>query len=397
MRKKILLLGGSHGQIPAIKEAKKRGLYTILCDYLPDNPGKNLADKFYLVSTTDKEKVLGVALENDIDYVLAYGSDPATLTAAYVKEKMGIRGNSTESIELLTHKDLFRQLQKENQFPAPEFLVLTERKELPHHRVNAILPAVVKPVDASDTKGVTMIENISELEAAVDHAFKFTRCGRVIIEEKVGCEVARLNGDGFVIGGELKFCAFGDHLYTSDAAPLKPSCTLFPSKTDEKKLQKVTAAVKQIIKKSGYLFGPMNIEARINARNEIYIMELGPRNGGNHIPTAICHSTGFNMLQGVFNLLLNEEVIIPKMVQKPAIIFTLHSNSGGVFDSFEIDNEIQPFVVEKHLYIKPGHTVNPYNKPGSSLGALIFCFKTMEEVNNKTNQLYQKVMNGVRL
>ena len=88
MRKKILLLGGSHGQIPAIKEAKKRGLYTILCDYLPDNPGKNLADKFYLVSTTDKEKVLGVALENDIDYVLAYGSDPATLTAAYVKEKM---------------------------------------------------------------------------------------------------------------------------------------------------------------------------------------------------------------------------------------------------------------------------------------------------------------------
>jgi hypothetical protein len=44
MKKKILLLGGSYGQIPAIKEANKRGLYTILCDYLPDNPGREFVD-----------------------------------------------------------------------------------------------------------------------------------------------------------------------------------------------------------------------------------------------------------------------------------------------------------------------------------------------------------------
>lgn len=58
MKQKILLLCGSNGQIPAIEEAKRRVLYTILCDYLPDNPGRDLVDKFYLVSTTDKEKVI---------------------------------------------------------------------------------------------------------------------------------------------------------------------------------------------------------------------------------------------------------------------------------------------------------------------------------------------------
>ena len=43
--KKILLLGGSAQQIIAIEAAKRLGYYTVLCDYLTDNPGRYLADK----------------------------------------------------------------------------------------------------------------------------------------------------------------------------------------------------------------------------------------------------------------------------------------------------------------------------------------------------------------
>lgn len=38
--KKILLLGGSEQQLVAIKTAKRMGFYTVLCDYLTDNPGQ---------------------------------------------------------------------------------------------------------------------------------------------------------------------------------------------------------------------------------------------------------------------------------------------------------------------------------------------------------------------
>ena len=89
--KKILLLGGSEQQIVAIKTAKRLGYYTVLCDYLLDNPGQYEADKFYLVSTTDKEEVLKVAVDECIDGVLAYASDPAAPTAAYVAEKLKFR------------------------------------------------------------------------------------------------------------------------------------------------------------------------------------------------------------------------------------------------------------------------------------------------------------------
>ena len=38
-KRSILLLGGSRQQIVAIEAAKRLGYRTVLCDYLPDNPG----------------------------------------------------------------------------------------------------------------------------------------------------------------------------------------------------------------------------------------------------------------------------------------------------------------------------------------------------------------------
>ena len=43
--KKLLLLGGSAQQVIAIENAKKLGYYTILCDYLTDNPSKSINQK----------------------------------------------------------------------------------------------------------------------------------------------------------------------------------------------------------------------------------------------------------------------------------------------------------------------------------------------------------------
>ena len=55
--KKIFLLGGSAQQVIAIKTVKRLGYYTVLCDYLPDNPGQYVADKYYNGSTTDIEVI----------------------------------------------------------------------------------------------------------------------------------------------------------------------------------------------------------------------------------------------------------------------------------------------------------------------------------------------------
>ena len=107
--RKILLLGGSAQQVVVIEIAKRLGYYTVLCDFLPDNPGQYVADRFYPVSTTDKDAVLKIAEKEKVDGVLAYASDPAAPTVAYVAEKLGLASNPYESVGILCDKARFRR------------------------------------------------------------------------------------------------------------------------------------------------------------------------------------------------------------------------------------------------------------------------------------------------
>ena len=65
--KKILLLGGSRFLVPVIREAKALGCHTITCDYLPDNIAHRYSDEYHNVSITDREAVLSLARELQVD------------------------------------------------------------------------------------------------------------------------------------------------------------------------------------------------------------------------------------------------------------------------------------------------------------------------------------------
>ena len=146
--KKILLLGGSAQQVIAIKTAQRLGYYTVLCDFLTDNPGQYEADVFYLVSTTDKDAVLEVAQKEKIDGVLAYASDPAAPTAAYIAEKLGLPGNPYQSVEILCNKDRFRIFLLENGFSAPKAHGYASAEDALKDKASYEYPIIIKPVPA---------------------------------------------------------------------------------------------------------------------------------------------------------------------------------------------------------------------------------------------------------
>lgn len=151
--KKLLLLGGSAQQVIVIETAKRLGYYTVLCDFLTDNPGQYAADKFYLLSTTDKNAVLEVAEREQIDGALAYASDPAAPTAAFVAEKMGLPGNPYESVEIFCNKDKFRAFLAENGFSAPVAKGYASKEEALNNKLSFEYSIIIKPVDSSGSKG----------------------------------------------------------------------------------------------------------------------------------------------------------------------------------------------------------------------------------------------------
>jgi len=396
-KKRILLLGGSHGQLPAIYEAKNRGLYTILCDYLTDNPGRSIADQYYNISTTDHLRVTDIAKRESINAVFAFASDPAASTAAYVAEKLGLKSSSLESIIILSEKDRFRTMQKTAQFNAPEFLVLSEVNI--HQKIDISLnyPLVVKPVDSSDTKGVFKVNNEKELWTAAEISVTFSKKRKIIIEEFIDAEMANLHGDAFFLEGKMIFCMLGDRLFGSLSNPLKPSTELYPSRLSKKWIKKVEKEIAAVVFQSGFRNGPVNVEARIDISGKIYVMEIGPRSGGTLTPQAIYYSTGFDMLKASLDLLLGESVAVQKKNINPVICFALHSNREGKFVEFRLDKNLRGFVAEQHIYVQAGDLVKPYSEPGSTIGVLLFSFPNWDQVNNIIPDLYQKVLSGIML
>lgn len=213
--KKILMLGGAMQQIPAIKCAKELGFYVITCDYLPNNPGHKFADEYYNISTTEKERVLELAIKLGIDGVLAYASDPAAPTAAYVSEKMGLPGNPYDAVNVMTQKDLFRKFLKEHGFNTPQARGYCSYETAYKEIENFTFPIMVKPVDSSGSKGVVKIDSKEELKNAIDEALFYSRSKRFIIEEFIRKKGYQISGDGFSIDGKLVFTSYGNELYST--------------------------------------------------------------------------------------------------------------------------------------------------------------------------------------
>jgi glutathione synthase/RimK-type ligase-like ATP-grasp enzyme len=141
-----------------------------------------------------------------VDGVVAYASDPAAPTAAYVAEKMGLPTNPFKSVEILARKDLFRQFLKEKGFSCPlsdNFYDIGQTKVAIDRFT---FPVMIKPVDLSGSKGVKCIESTDELEEVFNAAMSISKTKNIIIEEFIEQDYKYLiGGDCFVLNGKVEF------------------------------------------------------------------------------------------------------------------------------------------------------------------------------------------------
>lgn len=395
--KKILLLGGSAQQIIALKTAKKLGYYTVLCDYLSDNPGQFVADKFYLVSTTDKDAVLKVAQEEKVDGVLAYASDPAAPTAAYVAEKMGLPTNPYDSVRILSEKHLFRKYLKEHNFETPKSIAF-EYKDFSLKQKESIsemsFPLLVKPVDSSGSKGITKIENVQELNKAIKYAESFSRNKIIEVEEYVTKDHEYLvGGDVFVLDGKIVFWGLLNCHRDFNVNPLVPVGKSYPLKLSEKRVQWIRNELQRLISSLQIRFGAFNIELIITKEEKLYFIEVGPRNGGNMIPDLLSYVSGKDMIRASIECAMgNTEADIA--FDKKEVFFAthnLHSDKNGTLDNIVFAPELERYVIRKEIYKKQGDEVGYFDGANKALGIIFLKFENQETMNEILLNIHQYI------
>ena len=124
-QKRLMLLGGIRYLLPVIKAAHEQGYYVITADYLPDNIAHKYSDEYVNVSIIDKEAVLKVAKDKEIDGIMSFGVDPGVIAASYVQNQMGLPSfGPFESVEILQNKYKFRTFLSQNGVNVPSAFVL---------------------------------------------------------------------------------------------------------------------------------------------------------------------------------------------------------------------------------------------------------------------------------
>lgn len=389
--KKVLLLGGAMQQIPSIERAKELGYYTITCDYSPENPGHKLADEYHNVSTTDREAVFELAKKLEIDGIVAYASDPAAPTAAYVAEKMGLPGNPLKSVEILTQKDLFREFLLANGFNSPRAQGFSSYEEVLKEISNFKLPVMVKPVDSSGSKGVVKVTDLNQLKEAVDEAFAYSRGKRIVVEEFIQKKGYQVSGDGFSVNGKLVFTSYGNELYSGKGTREYVALGEFwPSLLSEEMKQKVDAELQRLITVLDMQTGAYNIEVIIDENDDVYILELGPRNGGSYIPQLIQYATGVDMVEYTLKGAMGEDCSALKMAPTVGAWsnYMILSTESGIFKEIWFDKDFEKNnLIGTYCTYKQGDVVHAYQNTTHSLGTIIFKANSVEEMLELTNNI----------
>lgn len=376
-------------QLPPIKLAKNLGYHIITTDFLPANPGHLLADESFNISTTDFDSVLRLAKDKKIDAIIDYGSDPSAATAAYVSEKMGLCGNPFNSVKILAHKNLFREFLRTNGFNYPRYFSCVSLNEGLEQLAQFKLPAMVKPVDSSGSKGVSKIVNHNQFREAYEYAIQFSRCSRIIVEEFIHRKGYQIAGDGFIVDGRLKFRCFAQEHFDDEINPFAPIGESFPLILPESVKCEIDNAVQRVIDLLGMQRGALNFDIVIDENDRIFLMEIGPRAGGHLISEVIKRCTDVDMTHYVIKSALGEDCSDLEMSPPRRFVanYAFRTNEDGTFLNLLIPDNFRENVIEKHFFLQTGEHVSGKSHSGGILGCLILEFSSAEEMLRKMDAI----------
>lgn len=387
MKKRLMLLGGIRYLLPVIETAHKYGYWVITVDYLPDNVAHKYSDEYHNVSILDKEAVLKLAQELQIDGILSFAVDPGVVAAAYVAEHMGLPFScSYESACILQNKALFRQFLTDHYFNVPHAKGYSSIDDALKDVDFFHWPVIVKPVDSAGSKGITKIDHPEELQKAIETALGESHCHSFIIEDYLEKEGLSSGSESFFVDGKLMYNGFYDQFFDAKAAnPYTPSAECWPSDKPESVLTEVRSELQRLGTLLHFGTGLFNVEWRVCTDGRVYLMEVSPRAGGNRLAEILNYAADVDIIDAEVRKAMGKKVcgIHEPEYRGCYAIQVLHPSVEGVFVGMDIDPEFeQEFVIEKELRIKIGDRVDAFTGANSAIGTLFLKTKERLEMQN---------------
>lgn len=379
--KKLMILGASILQLPAIKKAKEMGLDVIAVDMNPDAIGfKEEGVTKVLISTIDTPRIVEAARHYKIDGIMTLCTDMPMQAVAAVCEDLGLVGVSRQTALNATNKAEMRKCFKAHGVPIPDFYIVRERNEFINAAKNFTSKFIVKPADNSGNRGVELITDVSNTEVlnqAFDYSKNFSRDGRILLEEYM--EGDEFSVETMSIAGECHIIQITDKL-TSGAPYFVEMGHTQPTKYNTEIKNRIAEVTKAGVKALGITYGPSHTEIKLTSTGP-KIVEIGARLGGGCITTHLVPlSTGINMVEANIRIVLGEKPDLQQKFEKGAAIRFVQSPVGilksiaGVEDIRKI-----PGIVEVGFFKEIGERISELHNGLDRVGYVIAQCNTREE------------------
>jgi len=241
---------------------------------------------------------------------------------------------------------------------------------------------MVKPIDSSGSKGVTRIEFKEEFENAFVIAMDKSRETVIIIEEFIDrAHDCMIGGDGFVIDGKVEFFGLLNSHRNVTLNPFVPIGTSYPIFLSQDKIDIVKNEVQRVVDLLNIKMGALNLELMFDKKDKLYIIEIGPRNGGNMIPDLLEITTGVDLVGAtVESALGNDNIRIQcSQEEKYYSTYVLHSTKNGILKDMIFSEEIEKNITKKIMYKDIGSQVEIFDGSNKALGIIFLKYDSLEE------------------
>jgi biotin carboxylase len=389
-RETLLVLAASKYQIPTIQTAKELGYRVITADNLSQNPGHKLADSSYYADTTSLENILEIASQENITGIIAPCTDVAVPTAAFVAEKLNLQNIPFFAAKVVCSKINFRHFLSCHKFPTPHFYPINSDFE-PNSEIFQNSHWILKPDTSSGSKGIFVVDSLESFHNFFSKTLQFSPNKKVILEEYI--QGFQGTCEGVLVNGELAVAIILDRQtvgfpYTTTCGHHLP--TYLPNHLNEKLLRQI----KLIWKLLGITDGLFDCDF-VATSDEVYILELSPRLGGNSISTLIETSTGLNLVKYAVEQACGKVVGLPESLTiYPSAVILLGVMQPGClyYDRQEINRlKKEPWVKSLDMDVDCGTIVSPFVNSRHRVGEALIVANTRELLDARTDELKQRL------
>ncbi|MDD7305122.1 MAG: ATP-grasp domain-containing protein [Peptoniphilaceae bacterium] len=380
--RRIMILGASILQLPAIKEAKKMGLEVIAVDMDKNAIGFNYSDISLVISTIDTDKVLEAAIKYKIDGIVAVATDKPVKTVAKVCDKLKLNGVSIETANITTNKYLMRKTFDKYKIESPEYFKASnfdEFKDYIQYFINKGKRCIIKPVDNSGSRGVQLVESLDKdkLISYYQYCVKNSYSKDIVVEEfmegkEVSVETLSFYGNCHVIQITDK--------KTTGAPNFVELGHSEPSLLNKETIDKIKDLAIRANKAVGIKEGVSHTEIMVTGDGP-KVVEIGARLGGDNISSYLVPlSTGVNLVKASIQIAIGDTPKINKNFNKASAIMYIESKEGIIKDIKGVDKARKIGGVKKVDILKNiGDSTSNVHSSNDRLGFVISQADTVKE------------------